>query len=80
MYVIMSTCKEVTNDDDDVSSSDVGGSPGGARLGVRPTTASYRRLRTTPQHDVTTAAWSAVGKTIRQVMSQRQRPRRSGTL
>jgi len=26
----MSTRKEVTNDDDDVSSSDVGGSPGGS--------------------------------------------------
>ena len=63
-----------------MSAAVTSGARRGARLGVRPTTASYRRLRTTPQHDVTTAAWSAVGKTIRQVMSQRQRPRRSGTL
>lgn len=52
----------------------------GARLGAKPTAANYRRLRTTPQNDVTTAAWSAVGKTISQVMSQKQRPRKSGTL
>lgn len=63
-----------------MSAAVTSGARRGARLGVRPTTASYRRLRTTPQNDVTTAAWSAVGKTISQVMSQKQRPRKSGTL
>ena len=65
----MSTRKEVTNDDD-VSSGDVGGAAGGARLAVKPTAANYRRLRTTSQKDVTTVAWSSVGRTIRQAMSQ----------
>ena len=63
-----------------MSAAVASGARRGARLGVKPTVTNYKRLRTTPQNDVTTVAWSAVGKTIRQVMSQKQRSRKSGTL
>ncbi len=53
-----------------MSAAVMSGARRGARLAVKPTAANYRRLRTTSQKDVTTVAWSSVGRTIRQAMSQ----------